>query len=163
MVIRYKTDFKKLQDELNLILEEVTKNVAENLLEDFQEHLNETIYSPPENEYERWKEKGGFYSGWEISQIDALSYELGFNPDNLISWRDDNINTKFPAHSDSDDNDTRSDLPWILDNADYNYSFSRVHGSLYQDGYWMEYLLDLREKIVSWFDSEFRHYGIKRG
>ena len=44
MVIRYKTDFKKLQDELNLILEEVTKNVAEKLLEDFQKHLNETIY-----------------------------------------------------------------------------------------------------------------------
>ena len=60
----YIADTAQLNKELSNILEVVINNVSNTLLEDFQGHLESTIYAaPPGKQYERNRTKGAFYSG----------------------------------------------------------------------------------------------------
>lgn len=171
-VLNYITDKKDLEKTLNDILEKVINNVADKLLKDFRRHLDNTVYSPPENRYERYGSNGGFYSGWEIEKAHKYVRSLIFNPSNLIhpskDTRNDFYETGLAHGGNSPGNkDYRSDMPWILNDITSNNNYSRSGGARYLDntniGYWDSYMRDIDDKVTKWLDDEFKKYGITRG
>ncbi len=151
--------------------------VSKKLLEDFQEHLDETIYNPKhQGIYHRYREKQGFYSGWEIvagakSAMNDYVKTLVFNSNNLLLPQDDFINEN-KAHGGSNRSDIRAMMAKVLNDYGMNKTYSEVSGAHYLDnadcapgriGYWDSYLQNLDAKILKWFDDELGSYGIKRG
>lgn len=167
-VLNYITDKKSLEKTLSNILEKVIDNVANKLLEDFREHLDETIYSASKGTYQRLYDKGGFYSGWTIkkeqkSAIKGYIKSLGFQGGLLDAPSQYN---DF-AHGGYNGRDQRGNMPWILNDITSNNDYSHSGGARYLDdtniGYWDSYMRDIDNKIMKWLDDEFKKYGITRG
>lgn len=167
----YIADTSQLNKELNKILEIVIDNVSNTLLKDFQRHLDATIYAAtPGTKYKRFREKGGFYSGWEITKeqravIGEYVKSLIFNGQNLVSP----VNENFYAHGGAMGNDERNEMASILNSYISNEEHSMNFGARYwtdggytKEGYWDLYLSDLDIKMRKWLDDEFKKFGIGR-
>lgn len=163
------TSKKKLDDVLNDILEDVLDAVSQKLLEDFQQHLDNTVYKPAETDtYHRYYKNGGFYSGWLMKKISNFTRQLLFDGSRLVTPGADAIND-YIAHGGIDGEDIRSDMPWILNDITSNVTYSAHEGALYLNKpytmrpYWDLYMKDIGSKVEKWFTSEFKKYGITRG
>lgn len=165
----------QLNKELSNILEIVINNVSNTLLKDFQEHLDSTIYAtPPGEQYERNREDGGFYSGWEIRENQSSALKgyirtLAFDGGKLVAPSGSNGWAHGGNWGGSPGGDQRGKMPWILNYADINEQYSYAGGAKYladgtnSIGYWDSYLKDIDKKIEKWLNDEFKKYGIIRG
>lgn len=162
---------KELKQYLYKIEAEVIDAVSKKLLEDFQKHLRATIYGAAPGEYQRYEDKGGFFSGWEIitgvkSAINDYAKTLIFNGNRLIAPQNDMRNSQM-SHGGRNGEDIRNMMAEILNNATYNDWYAYNGGAKYLSGggvgYWTSYLEGVEDKIDKWFDDEFLKYGIKRG
>ena len=167
----YIADTAQLNKELSNILEVVINNVSNTLLRDFQGHLDSTIYAaPPGKQYERKRENGGFYSGWEIrenqsSAINGYVRTLAFNGGKLVAPSEINGWAHGGKWGGSPGGDQRGKMPWILNSIEANDIYSYAGGANYLEGnrgYWDDYMYDIDEKIEKWLDIEFKKYGIGR-
>lgn len=159
----------QIEDYFNSILKQIIRNVGVKMLEDFQKHLDETIYSPPEGDYMRYYKNGGFYSGWHLVALDDFEQALMFDPSRLIEHSQDWVNN-FIAHGgnvNKTGRDYRKDMPMILNDSNLNGFYSVAGGAFYPrhsgNRYWDKYIQEINKKIQNWFDDEFKKYGIKRG
>lgn len=172
--INYIANTTQLNKELSNILETVIDNVSNTLLEDFQEHLNSTIYAAsPGEQYKRNKVDGGFYSGWEIrkNQSSALKgyiRTLAFDGNKLVPPSENNGWAHGGDWGGSPGGDQRGKMPWILNDLTSNDYYSYNGGAKYladgrnSIGYWDSYLSNIDNKIKKWLDDEFKKYGIVR-
>ena len=170
----YIADTTQLNKELSNILETVINNVSNTLLQDFQGHLDATIYAaPPGEQYERNRENGGFYSGWEIreNQSSALAgyvRTLAFDGSKLVAPSDNNGWAHGGDWGGFPSGDQRGKMPWILNDLTSNDYYSYNRGAKYladggtSIGYWDSYLKDIDNKIEKWLNEEFKKYGITR-
>ena len=170
----YIADTTQLNKELSNILETVINNVSNTLLQDFQGHLDATIYAaPPGEQYERNRKNGGFYSGWEIreNQSSALAgyvRTLAFDGSKLVTPSDNNGWAHGGNWGGFPSGDFRNDMVWILNSWISNNEYSYNYGANYlannygADGYWDSYLKDIDNKIEKWLNEEFKKYGITR-
>lgn len=167
--LNYIANVTQLNKELSKILETVIDNVSRTLLEDFQRHLTDTIYAAPKGKYHRNYDKGGFYSGWDItdnqrSAIKGYIKTLAFSGGKLVSPSYDN----GLAHGGVDGRDIRGYMAEILNDITSNDEYSYAGGAKYLSdgsnsiGYWDSYLKDIDKKITQWLDEEFKKYGIGR-
>lgn len=169
--INYIANSTQLNKELQTILGDVVDAVCNTLLSDFQQHLNATIYAAPEGkEYKRFKENGGFYSGWKIkehqrSAISGYIKSLAFDGGALKAPSYDN----HLAHGGTTGGDLRGYMADILNDIQSNDTYSYAGGAKYlsdgmnSEGYWTSYLRDIDKKVESWLDTEFKKHGIVRG
>lgn len=172
MILNYINNQQSYDKLINDILNNVLENVSQKLLEDFQNHLDKTVYSPRpslpydiQDPYKRLKDKGGFYSGWDIDRTKNLIRTLYFDGDKLASPTWEN----HLAHSGSDENgDVRDMMHIILNSIQMNKEESYWEGAYYISqyggsiGYWDSYLKGIDKKITQWLDEEFKRYGITR-
>lgn len=171
--INYFADAAQLEKQISNILEDVIDAVAKNLLRDFRQHLDETIYSPRptlpyevKNPYKRLRENGGFYSGWDIAKTRKLIRKLCFDENKLAAPSYDN----GLAHGGrNEDGDIRSYIAEVLNSLEMNADESYWDGAYYLSeyggsiGYWDSYLIDIDDKVEKWLDDEFKKYGATRG
>ena len=162
------TNNSQMESYFNNILKQIIRNVGNNLLEDFQKHLDETIYKPKEGWYKRYYKNGGFYSGWHIVALDDFCRVLMYDPSRLVEHSQDWVN-KFIGHGGDikeHSRDYRGVLPQVLNELDMNDSYSTFGGAYYPRGggkYWDEYKKEVYKKIEKWFDEEFKKYKIRKG
>lgn len=162
----------EIEKYFNKVIKEVIEAVSKKLLEDFLAHLNKTIYAAPVGEeYKRFKDKGGFYSGWIIQDeqrkdIGDYVKSLVFKGGNLIAPTPDN---KL-AHGGLSGGDQRGKMAWILNDLAANYDYSYNGGAKYLTydsnntiGYWDSYLQNWEKKCEKWFTEKLKQYGILRG
>ena len=148
------------------ILDEIVDIVSIKLLDDFREHLEDTVYAPKEGNYTRYYKNGGFYSGWYVKKIKECVREMAFDGSRLVAPSDDYLNSQM-AHGGSSGGDQRGKMAWILNDMVANYDYSYNGGAYYlrnqNEGYWDSYIKELESKLDRWFDIEFKKYGITRG
>lgn len=162
----------EIEKYFNQVIKKVVEAVSRKLLDDFLIHLDETIYSAPTGtEYKRFKDKGGFYSGWGIrdeqqKEIGDYVKSLIFNGNKLVAPTPDN---KL-AHGGLSGGDQRGKMAWILNDLAANYDYAYNEGARYLTkdsgnsiGYWDSYLQKWEKKCEKWFNDEFKKYGIQRG
>lgn len=160
----------EMEKYFNKIIKEIISSVSEKLLKDFRLHLDNTIYAaPPGTEYIRLRNNGGFYSGWAIQEeqrkdIGDYVKSLVFKGNNLASPTYEN---KL-AHGGTTGGDQRGKMAWILNDLAANYDYAYNEGANYLTkssgnsiGYWDSYLQDIDKKIISWFNTELKKYGIR--
>lgn len=168
--LNYIANATQLNKELNNILESVINNVSESLLSDFLAHLDAVMYSVPAGDYERNRENGGFYSGWNISSetmgnLAGYVRSLVFDGSKLVPPSDYNQG----AHGGRYGSDIRDIMAGVLNDIESNDRYSYGGGANYladgfsNTGYWTSYLWDIDKKINNWLDLEFKKYGIVRG
>lgn len=167
--IDYISNANQLNKELQIILDNVINIVANNLLNDFQEHLEKTIYAAPSGEYyKRYHKKGGFYSGWGIDATKQYIRTLYFDGSKLVSPGQDTLNGQSAHKGNASTSDVRDMMAGILNDYYLNSFYSENGGATYfktesGKGYWTSYLESIDEKINKWLDDEFKKYGIVRG
>lgn len=165
MNFNYICNSSELNKTLSSILEEVINSVSEKMLEDFRGHLDATIYSAPTGSYERYYDRGGFYSGWDIDKSDKYIRQLFFDGNKLISPQNDARNSQM-SHGGREGEDIRDMIAAVLNDARYNDWYSYNGGAKYLtevgNGYWDTYLATIDEKIEKWLNKEFSKYGISR-
>ena len=149
------------------VMRQVIESVSDKLLKDFRDHLDKTVYGAPTGEYVRYKDNGGFLSGWKISEdISKKAQEyvrsLVFDGSLLIAPQDDMINSQM-SHGGRDGSDIRELMAMVLNNIADNDYYSYNGGANYLEGnkgYWDSYISDLNDKVIGWFDGELKKYGI---
>lgn len=166
--LNYTASTTQLNKDLGIILEMVMDNVSDMLLKDFLQHLDATVYSKPpaKSTYHRYKEDGGFYSGWLIDKFDKYTRTLMFDGNRLKSPQDDMVNSQITHSGNHDTGDIRDIIAHVLNDADWNKDMSINGGAYYlrnsDDGYWDTYIDNIDKKIEKWLDKEFKKYGISR-
>lgn len=163
---------KEIENYFNHIMKEVVEAVSKDLLKDFLQHLDNTIYAAPKGEeYKRLRENGGFYSGWVIqdeqkAEIGKYVKSLVFKG-NLLAVPTTSNNL---AHGGSSGGDQRGKMAWILNDLAANYDYAYNEGANYLTknsgnsiGYWTSYLKDWESKVDKLFYKELIKYGIQRG
>lgn len=162
---------KMFAGQVTQMLDEITDNIMNKLLQDFQKHLDETIYSPRLNSsYKRLKENGGFYSGWVIkenqrSALKGIVKSMVFDGSLLAPPTYSN----YLAHGGATGGDQRGKMAWILNDLSANFDYSYWEGAYYLSkdsgnsiGYWDSYLPKLERKMDEWINTELKKYGINR-
>lgn len=157
------------------MLDEITDNIMNKLLQDFQKHLDKTVYSPrpdtgANNPYKRLKKNGGFYSGWIIkenqkSALKGIVKSMVFDGSLLTPPSYNN----GLAHGGATGRDQRGKMTWILNDFLANDYYSYFEGAYYlrkesgnSVGYWDSYLPGLEKKMNGWINAELKKYGINR-
>lgn len=171
--INYIVNTQQLDKELENVLAKVIDAVADRLLKDFRQHLDATVYGvPPGEKYQRNRENGGFYSGWEIKEDQSSALKgyirrLAFDGGNLVAPSADNGWAHGGNWGGSPGGDQRGKMYWILNDITSNDTYSYAGGARYlhstSTGYWDSYLDTIDKKIKEWLDEEFKKYGATRG
>ena len=157
--LNYTASTTQLNKDLGIILEMVMDNVSDMLLKDFLQHLDATVYSKPpaKSTYHRYKEDGGFYSGWLIDKFDKYTRTLIFDGNRLKSPQDDMVNSQITHSGNHDTGDIRGVIAHVLNDADWNKDMSINGGAYYlrnsDDGYWDTYIDNIDKKIVRYADQ----------